>query len=165
MVVWVIIRFSLVCLFSLIQVSFFSFKLALDRMENFKNPRSGPPGPPQEEDRETQGSKKRFGSGSGRTSTEPPGVKTPNGKVGVWFSKLPIKDRVLSPFFLLGFRVFSEASLGPEELQRFFSLRSCGSISEHSRSGIYQPWPEWECWNSGWLKLRRVWPVRSCTST
>ena len=46
-------------------------------MENFKNPRSGPPGPPQEEDRETQGSKKRFGSGSGRTSTEPPGVKTP----------------------------------------------------------------------------------------
>ena len=78
MVVWVIIRFSLVCLLSLVQVSFLSFKLALDRMENFKNPRSGPPGPPQEEDRETQGSKKRFGSGSGRTSAEPPGVKTPN---------------------------------------------------------------------------------------
>ena len=77
MVVWVIIRLSLVCLLSLIKVSFFSFKLALDRMENFKNPRSGPPGPPQEEDRETQGSKKRFGSGSGRTSAEPPGVKTP----------------------------------------------------------------------------------------
>ena len=51
MVVWVIIRFSLVCLLSLVQVSFLSFKLALDRMENFKNPRSGPPGPPQEEDR------------------------------------------------------------------------------------------------------------------
>ena len=44
-VVWVIIRFSLVCLLSLVRVSFFSFKLALDRMENFKNPRSGPPGP------------------------------------------------------------------------------------------------------------------------
>ena len=77
MVVWVLIRFSLVCLLSLVQVSFFLVKLALNRMENFKNPRSGPPGPPQEEDRETQRSKKRFRSESNRTSTEPPDVKTP----------------------------------------------------------------------------------------
>ena len=82
------------CLLSLIQASFFSFKLALDRMENFKNLRSGPP---QEEDRETQGSKKRFGSGSGRTSTEPPGVKTPN--AGIWVLGSEIQCCVLCSGF------------------------------------------------------------------
>lgn len=39
---------------------FFHFELALDRIENFKNPRSGPPGPPQGK---TKGPKKYSGPG------------------------------------------------------------------------------------------------------
>ena len=43
------------------------------------------------------------------------------------------KDSALSSFSPQGFRGFTEASI--EELQRFFSFRSCGSISEHPGSG------------------------------
>ena len=46
-----------------------------------------------------------------------------------------IKDRALSPFFLLSFRGFTEASLEPEEPQCSFYFRNCGSISVHSGSG------------------------------
>ena len=46
-----------------------------------------------------------------------------------------IKDSALSSFFLWGFRGFTEASLGSQELQRFFSFCSCCGISKHSGRG------------------------------
>ena len=58
-----------------------------------------------------------------------------------------ITDGALSSCFLQSFWGFTEASLGSEELQRFFSFGTCWSILEHSGSGSYQPWLEWECRN------------------
>ena len=65
-----------------------------------------------------------------------------------------IKDRALSPFFPQGFRGFTEASLGLEDLQRFLAFAAVGVSQSIQEVGVYQPWPEWECWNSrscrGW---------------
>ena len=64
----------------------------------------------------------------------------------IYFS---IKGSALSPFFPLDFRGFTEASLESEELQCFFYFAAVGVSQSIQEVGVYQPWPEWECWNSG----------------
>ena len=53
-----------------------------------------------------------------------------------------IKDSALSPFFPLGFRGFTEASLESEELQCSFYFATVGVSQSIQEVGVYQPWPE-----------------------